>query len=122
MKPVVSIALAVAFAAGPVYAACTYPKAPDQLPDGNTATMEEMVAGKKAVESYNKEMEAYLSCIKLEHEGAMSKDADELSEDQKKEMEKMQVQKHNAAIDELEAVAARFNEQVRAYKAKSKKS
>jgi hypothetical protein len=34
-------------------------------------------------------------------------------------MEKMQNQKHNAAVDEVTDVTNRFNEQLRAYKAKT---
>ncbi|HNR21549.1 MAG TPA: hypothetical protein PKL49_00850 [Steroidobacteraceae bacterium] len=113
--PILAAALVIAFAGGPVYAACTYPTSPDKIPDGRVASMEEMIAAKKQVEQYNKDMEAYLSCIKLEFD-AQSADST-LTAEQKTELEKRQVQKHNAAIDELEGVAARFNEQVKAYKA-----
>lgn len=121
MKALASAILLAALAAGPVHAACSYPKAPESIPDGNTATVDEMVAAKKAVEAYNKEMEAYLSCIKLEYDGTVASEGQGLSEERKKELERMQVQKHNAAIDELEAVAARLNEQIRAFKAKNAK-
>ena len=33
-------------------------------------------------------------------------------------MEQMQIQKNNAAVDQLQSVADRFNEQVRIYKSK----
>ena len=42
-------ALTVALTAAPAYADCPYPAAPDKLPDGSSATLEEMVAGQKAV-------------------------------------------------------------------------
>lgn len=117
MKFIAAALVATAFVAGPVYAACTYPKSPDNIPDGNTATMDQMLGAKKQVDTYNKEMEGYLSCIKLEHDDSL-KDA---TPEQKADLEKRQVQKHNAAIDELEGVAARFNEQVKAFKAKGTK-
>lgn len=109
--------LALAVIGGPAYAACTYPTSPDKIPNGATASMEEMVTAKKQVEQYNKEMEAYLSCIKLEHDAQVANTDGTLTAEQKTELEKRQVQKHNAAIDELEGVATRFNEQVKAYKA-----
>lgn len=121
MKFIAAALVATAFLAGPVYAACTYPKSPDKIPDGATATMDQMLGAKKQVDVYNKEMEAYLSCIKLEHDEAIAKDAATMTPEQKSELEKRQVQKHNAAIDELEGVAARFNEQVKAFKAKGGK-
>ena len=34
-------------------------------------------------------------------------------------MERVQDQKHNAAVEEVQAVADRFNEQLRAWKAKT---
>jgi len=116
-SPILAAVLALAFAGGPAYAACTYPTSPDKIPDGRVASMEDMVAAKKQVEQYNKDMEAYLSCIKLEYDTQVSSTDGTLTAEQKTELEKRQVQKHNAAIDELEGVAGRFNEQVKAYKA-----
>jgi len=107
--------------AGPVYADCSYPPPPSKIPDGNTATMEEMLEAKKAVTQYNKDINAYVACIKLEHESAVSKVGDKPTPEQKedmKRMEAMEVQKNNAAVDQLQSVADRFNEQVKIYKAK----
>ncbi len=97
---------------------CSYPRAPDRMPNGTTATLDEMKVAKTAVEKYNKDMEAYLSCIKLEHDDQVAKQGSAMTEDQKKQLATMHAQKNDAAVDELQAVAARFNEQVRAYKAK----
>lgn len=116
--PILGIAL---LAAPSAWGACSYPQGPDRIPDGNTATKEEMMAAQKAVRKYNDDINAYVSCIKLEHDESMTKEGGSLTEDQKKERERMQVQKHNAAIDELEAVATRFNEQVKVFKAKADK-
>ena len=110
---------ALAALAGPVYADCTYPPPPAKLPDGNNATMEEMLEGKKAVTQYNKDINAYVACIKLEHETAVTNAGDKLTPQQKADMEKMEVQKNNAAVDQLQTIADRFNEQVRLYKAKN---
>ena len=114
---IVIAAFTIAVAGGPVYAACSYPVAPDKLPDGRVASMDEMLTGKKAVEEYNKQMDAYLSCLKLEYDEQVASSSETLTAEQKAELEKRQVQKHNAAVDELESVANRFNEQVKAYKA-----
>lgn len=107
---------AVVTLAGPVYADCSYPPPPAKLPDGATATMEEMLEAKKAVTQYNKDINAYVACIKLEHETAVTNAGDKMTPEQKAEMEKMEVQKNNAAVDQLQSVADRFNEQVRLYK------
>jgi hypothetical protein len=122
MKALSALAIVAALAAGPVYAECSYPPAPEKIPDGNTATREEMLAGQQAVKNYDKAINAYLACIKLERDDAVSKIGDKPTPEQKKaieDMDRVEVQKHNAAVDQLQSVAERFNEQVRVYKAKN---
>ena len=118
MKALFAIS-ALAALAGPVYADCSYPPPPAKIPDGNTATMQEMLDGKNAVTQYNKDINAYVACIKLEHETAVTTAGDKLTPQQKADMEKIEVQKNNAAVDQLQCVADRFNEQIRIYKAKN---
>jgi len=125
MKALLAIS-ALAALAGPVYADCSYPPPPSKLPDGNTATMQEMLEAKKAVTQYNKDINAYVACIKLEHEAAMTtaktQAGDKPTAEQKADMdrmEQMEIQKNNAAVDQLQSIADRFNEQVRIYKAKN---
>jgi hypothetical protein len=120
MKALHSLTLLAALAAGQAYGACTYPTPPDSLPDGNTATREEMLEGKKKVVAFDQAITAYTACLKLENEAAMAK-ASDLTEEQKKEMQRMVDQKHNAAVEADEALAARFNEQLKAFNAKNKK-
>ncbi|HEY7640075.1 MAG TPA: hypothetical protein VH814_10150, partial [Steroidobacteraceae bacterium] len=52
--------------AAAAHAECNYPKEPGNLPDGNTATQEQMVAGMNAVKEYNAAVTAYLSCLEQE--------------------------------------------------------
>ena len=118
------IPLTLVFALGSAahaQATCTYPRAPDTIPDGNTASKEEMIAAKNEVGRYNTEMNAYLDCIKLEINAATPKDPSKLSKDEKakaEEQEKILTQKNNSAVDELQAIVGRFNDQLKAYKAK----
>jgi hypothetical protein len=110
---------ALATLAGPVYADCLYPPPPSKIPDGASATKEEMMDAKNAVTQYNKDINAYVSCIKLEHETAVTNAGDKITPEQKAQMDKIAVQKNNAAVDQLQSVADRFNEQVRIFKAKN---
>jgi hypothetical protein len=126
MKALYSLAALAALAGGHAYAACTYPTAPDSIPDGNTATLEQMVAAQKAVKQFDSDINAYTSCLKLENDSALaqvdqSQDDAKKKEEQKKELERVQVQKHNAAVEADEALAARFNEQLKVFKAKNAK-
>ena len=101
-------------------AACDYPVAPGQFPDGTQATKDEMLAAKKLVVKYDADMTAYLTCIQSEFQTKVALlDKDKTSPEQKAEMTRMQDQKQNAAIDEVKSVTERFNEQLRAWKAKN---
>ena len=120
------IPLTLVFALGTALSAhadCTYPRAPEAPPDGNTATKDQMISAKHDFDRYNGEMNSYLDCLKLEIDAAAPKDPAELSPDEKKKadaQQKILVQKNNAAVDELQAVVGRFNEQLKIFKAKAK--
>ena len=117
MKALLPIAFAAATAAA--YAECPYPQAPTKIPDGATATLEEMVAGQKAVGAYQKAINDYTACIDKELDDAIAKGGDKLKPAQKADMQRVEAQKHNAAVDQLQAIADRFNEQVKVYKART---
>ena len=101
------------------YADCTYPRKPAKLPDGNTATRDEMVAANKLVKQYNADMTVYLDCIKTEYDGTTAKLPADATEDQKKQLATVYARKNDAAVDELQGVATQFNEQLRVFKAKT---
>jgi hypothetical protein len=109
----------VALLAAPVYADCTYPTPPAKIPDGNTATLDEMITVKKQIKEYDDATSSYLTCIKQEHDDALAKIGDKASDKQKNDLQRVEAEKHNAAIEQLQSVADRFNEQVRAYKARN---
>jgi hypothetical protein len=128
MKALLAIAalvvLPAALTAAVAQADCIYPPPPDKLPDGSTATLDDMVNAQKVVKEYDRAVNAYLSCIQLERDGAVAKLGDKPSPEQKKaleDMERVTIQKHNAAVDQDQSVADRFNEQVRVFKAKRDK-
>jgi hypothetical protein len=115
-----TLALLALAASGTVQAACIYPRAPDKLPDGSTATYEEMVAAQKAVKQFNDDINAYNACLDLEMvtlEKSGSYDANRMTE-----LRQIQAKKNNAAVDEVQALADRFNEQLRIFKARDKQN
>jgi hypothetical protein len=119
------LTLAALCASSHIYAACVYPKAPDKMPDGATASKDEMIAAQKLVKAYNEDIKTYTDCLKSENADAMKADGkkpekERMTKDQKDELDKVVVQKNNAAVDEAQAVTDRFNEQIRAFNAKSK--
>jgi len=90
------------------FAACEQPSMV-AVPDGETASMEELLAAQENVKTYLADMEVYLACLNEELETA--------GEDAPAEFKSLMVTRHNAAVTEMETVAAAFNQQVQAYRA-----
>ncbi len=97
--------------------ACNYPQRVD-IPNGNTASQDEMIGGQGEVKQYVAAMEAYLECI-LEEEKAARAAIEDLTPEVEQQREDMLTKKYNAAVDEMEKVAANFNTEVQAYKARN---
>jgi len=115
-KVLISIAI---LAAAPFALACDYPTPPKSLPDGASASKEEMLAGVKTVAAYQKSMSEYLACIEADEIAATQALADD-DEEGKKQLKTMSNKKYNAAVDEQTRTVEVFNAEIRAYKARSK--
>jgi hypothetical protein len=115
MKAFLALAAVATLGVGAAYADCPYPAAPGKLPDGATAKLEDMLAGQKTVKDYETAINAYNACIDKDLEDAIAKAGDQLKPDRKADMQRVEAQKHNAAVDQLQAVADRFNEQVKVF-------
>jgi hypothetical protein len=116
-----ALILGFGLAAAQANAACDYPVAPGKFPDGTVATLDEMKVTKASVVKYNADMESYLTCINGEYDAKVNAAVAEkkLTPERKAEMDRVQKQKQDAAVEEVTAVTERFNEQLRAYKAKA---
>jgi hypothetical protein len=91
MKLKFAIIALLAVVAGPALA-CSYPASPGSIPDGKSVSKEVMLAKKKEIDKYKREVEEFLAC----------------------ETNPLKLQ---SAQDELDRVANRFNAEVRAFKA-----
>jgi len=106
------------------HAACVYPQAPQNFPNGATATKEEMLTAQTAVKAYSTEVQdVYLGCLEKEQNDAIaaldSSDAEAYAQ-KKAAIEDIHAKKHNAAVDELSAIAARWSDEIKAFNAKGK--
>jgi hypothetical protein len=101
-------ALAAAFAFISLASACENP-ALVAMPDGKASTKEQMLAARDQVKAYMKGMEDFMACVDQE---AAAK-GDGATPEYKDQM----AARHNAAVSEMEAVAAAFNDQLHAYNA-----
>jgi len=90
----------------PAMADCTAPVAPTKVPDGTTAAEAEMVTAMKTLKQYDTDVNTYVKCLEFEAK------QNRLSREE-------QARRHNQAMDSLTQIAAKFNEQVRVFKAKA---
>ncbi len=104
-KALTFMALACAIGLSAAYANCRLPPAPSKIPDGATASQQQMVTAMQTIQEYNHDVQTYLQCLKFEVR------QNQLSPDD-------QVNLHNAALNQLQQIAARFNRQVRIFKSK----
>ena len=117
MKFKITVAAAILFFA-PLAFACDYPQRA-QLPNGATASKDGMLAGQKSVKTYMATMDEYLACLDQGEKDAVAALIDPTDEELASR-EAAITKKYNAAVEDMELTAARFNEEVRAYKAQSK--
>lgn len=102
------LATAIASGCGFAATACENPAAVS-IPDGKSSTMDQMLAAQAQVKAYQAAMTEFLACIdsELEAEGEAAPE----------EFKSLMVSRHNAAVAEMEGVAAAFNDQIKAYRA-----
>jgi hypothetical protein len=96
--------------------ACDYPDRV-MIPNGGTATKEDMLEGQRGVKKYVADMEVYLECI-VEEEKVARAAIENLQPEDEQQREDAINKKYNAAVDEMERVAAQFNAEVQAYRAR----
>ena len=82
--------------------------APPEIPDGASASTEQMVAAQKSVKEFVVDGQAYIKCI-----DAVADDKDRATTERN-----AAIGEHNRMVGELERSAADFNDQLRAYKAR----
>lgn len=110
----VSMLFAVSFAVA-AHADCTYPQAPENIPNGKTASEAEMIGAMKAFKDYDVQVNAYVSCLDQETKAK----SEGVAAGQIMQIKSMQAKKQNSAVSELQAKSAQFNEQVRAFKSRN---
>ncbi|NNF17657.1 MAG: hypothetical protein HKN70_13015 [Gammaproteobacteria bacterium] len=102
--------VAVLASTGASAMACSYPGDPDfVVPDGSTATKEQMIDTQQLVKAYVKTIEEYLGCLDRNLAAA----GDQSTEEQRA----IHTLRYNAAVDSMEMIADKFNLSLRDYKA-----
>lgn len=103
-------ALGTLLASGPAFAVaenCTRP-VPPLVPDGATASEDDLKVAKEAVLQFIKDSEAYGKCLEAEERRL----GDKITKEQQKQL----VELYNANVDEQQTVGAQFNTSLKAFK------
>ena len=93
---------------------CVSPEQPG-MPEGAAATMEQMLAGQKAVKEFQAANLEYMGCLEPQLNAARDAAAAGSKEDEAT-YQKLE-ESYNGAVSKEEEVAAQFNTAIRAYKA-----
>lgn len=95
---------------------CTPPVLP-AMPDGSTATMDDMIGGQQAVKAFQTANLEYMGCldpkITAAAEAAGADSASDANKDAVKQLEAL----YNEAVSREEELAGQFNTEIREYKA-----
>lgn len=94
---------------------CTAPAIPS-LPDGATATLEEMLAGQKAVKDFQAENTAYRTCLEPQITAAEMAASGDSPGPELVEALKVLTDDYNASVSKEEELATSFNTELREYK------
>jgi len=100
---------------GMAAAECVYPKAPAAIPNGKTASEAEMIEAMTQFKQYNTDVTAYIACLDQE---TKQRQQSGISVSALIQLKTMQSKKQTAVAEELQDNAAKFNEQVRAFKSR----
>ena len=113
MKPMLNLCLLAVLASGAAFADCQVPDNKVQIPDGTTATRDEMIAAQKAVQAYDAAVKNYSACLQQEQDAKIAAGADKA----KTQVEFSKL--NNAQVEKVQQLADKFNQELKAYKAKS---
>ncbi len=102
----------------PVTYACDYPQRPT-IPNGSTASKDELMLAKEDVNTYLAGVDEYLTCIETDETAAVAA-LDDPDPAELKRRDEVLEKKFDAANDEKALVGEQFNLQVRAYNAARK--
>jgi hypothetical protein len=118
MKVVNSLLAALALGSSMAMAECVQPETPS-LPDGASATMDEMIAGQQAVKTFQAANLEYMGCLEGEFTSAKTAIEGGKAEDPKalQAAYEQSVDAYNEAVSTEEEVAGQFNTEIREFRA-----
>jgi hypothetical protein len=111
---VLFVALLAMLTTASARAACIYPEAPTSVPNGATATYEEMANAHHVIVEFDTDIRHFTICLEMEAERLL-KDPD-LAEEVKRDLQQQLASINDIAVEHAEFVAGQFNEQLRIFR------
>jgi hypothetical protein len=111
------VACAALFA-GDALADCAFPQPPASIPNGSSASREEMVAAAAAFRTYNESVTAYQACLEKDTADRVASASGATAAEEIRQLKTMQRRKHNESQKTLEEKVGAFNEQLKIFKAR----
>jgi hypothetical protein len=118
MNTAKSLLALLALGSSMAMAECVQPESPT-LPDGSSATMDDMIAGQQAVKAFQAANLEYMGCLETQFSAAKktieegkASDAEALKAAYEKDVEA-----YNEAVSAEEALAGQFNTEIREFRA-----
>jgi hypothetical protein len=118
MKVLVSLSIVVTFAAAPAFSACVAPLNDVKIPNGNKATMQEILAANEALQENTTEIEAYTRCLKAEQQAKLDAIGPDITDQQRSKIASEYVNRQNAESEKLQKLAGLYDVAVRNFRAK----
>jgi hypothetical protein len=119
MKAAVTLSLLTTLVAGSAFASCEAPNYSIKVPSGATATKDEMLATQHSIKDYDAAMKVYAACLREDEDKEIAAAGDKATEDQKQKIHNKYADMTNVQVSKLEALAASFNVEIKAWKAKN---
>ena len=110
--------VAAMLASAHALADCAFPQPPGKIPNGATASRDEMLAAAAEFRTYNEAVTAYQECLEKDTADRASSASGATAAEEIRQIKTMQRRKHNESQKVLEEKVGAFNEQLKIFKAR----
>jgi len=112
MRVILAVSVLGLLATSPLFADCPTPDDNVVIPNGTTATRDEMLAAQKVLKAYNTAVTDFGTCLQQELEAKIAAGGD------KQKLTAAMAKRNDAQVDKVQALADRWKVQLAAFKAK----
>jgi len=100
-------------------AECIKPDPVVVIPDGRTATQDELIEAQAAFKTYDGKVKAFVDCLNAQERAVLVDRAGDLDKDEAQEIHERYAGQVNEIVAYEEGLAEQFNAQIKAFKARA---